>query len=128
MDEKKATLLLQQIERAKRHTERNATNISHIQKNRRPSQTNEPNDQDEIFLESIQQGKESPVFSLYNAELKCFFIWLELTSSTKYGRLSDIIRNLLVRALPLIFPNEWAQYQGLLKKHAVSFRRKVWKK
>jgi hypothetical protein len=92
----------------------------------KPTRQYRPDTNDQIDR-AVRLGRENPVCSLTNAELKGFFLWVE-ASNPAAGNLSEIMRGLLLQSITARFPQDWEQYQGYLREHNIVFKHRIRKK
>jgi hypothetical protein len=92
----------------------------------KPTHQHRP-DTDDRIDRAVRLGRENPVCSLTNAELKGFFLWIE-ASNPAAGNISEIMRGLLLQSITAQYPQDWEQYQGYLREHNIVFKHRIRKK
>jgi hypothetical protein len=137
MDNKRATLLLQamevaeEAEKTKETTSKGKTQMKVNNKNQDHISIDltkkGPGGRNPAIVKAIDVAREHPNITIHSAELKAFFLWLESKQKDNGNWITLITRNTLLQACPIVYPEEWSEFQEFLQKNNIVFRTRSWK-
>jgi len=133
MDSKRANLLLQAMEvvgedeESKGMTAKNPDDAFDTASALKVTPKKGANIKNLAIIKAIDVAREHPNITIHGAELKAFFLWLEAKQKANGSWITRITRDTLLKACPLVYPEEWDEFQEFLQKNNIVFRTRPWK-